>query len=144
MINYSIYGSDDVTLSKSQYADVPEFDTSMRLLDQSIVEFRDETGEGDAVNVMAIYPNFVVSRIVNTLSTRQIRPKGADDFELYWTCFGYVDDDEDLREKRLKQANILGPAGLIAMEDAESGCWSSVPPGVRRSSAQRCRWVGLA
>ena len=121
MINYSLYESDDETDAISRYDDVAEFDTSLRLKDQSIVEFRDETGERDAVNVMAIYPGLVAARIVNTLSTRQIRPKSADEFELHWTCFGYVDDDEDLREMRLKQANILGPAGLIGMEDAESG-----------------------
>ena len=121
MINYSLYESDDETDAISRYDDVPEFDTSLRLKDKSIVEFRDETGERDAVNVMAIYPGLVAARIVNTLSTRQIRPKSADEFELHWTCFGYVDDDEDLREMRLKQTNILGPAGLIGMEDAESG-----------------------
>lgn len=121
MINYSLYESDDETDAISRYDDVPEFDTSLRLKDKSIIEFRDETGERDAVNVMAIYPGLVAARIVNTLSTRQIRPKSADEFELHWTCFGYVDDDEDLREMRLKQTNILGPAGLIGMEDAESG-----------------------
>ena len=121
MINYSIFDSDDEAESKSHYEDVSGFDTSLRLQDGSVVDFRDETGDGDAINVMAIYPNFVVSRIVNTLSTRQIRPKGPDEFELYWTCFGYADDDAELRDMRIKQANIIGPAGFITMEDAESG-----------------------
>ena len=84
MINYSLYESDDETDAISQYDDVAEFDTSLRLKDQSIIEFRDETGERDAVNVMAIYPGLVAARIVNTLSTRQIRPKSADEFELHW------------------------------------------------------------
>ena len=134
MINYSIFDSDDEAASQSQYDDVPGFDTSLRLQDSSVVEFRDETGDGDAINVMAIYPNFVVSRIVNTLSTRQIRPKGPDEFELYWTCFGYADDDAALREMRIKQANIIGPAGYITMEDAESGVL--VQRATRRAQAQ--------
>ena len=110
MINYSLYESDDQTASQSHYDEVPDFDTSMSLRDQNIVQFRDETGERDAINVMAIYPSLVAARIVNTLSTRQIRPKGPDEFELHWTCFGYTDDDAQLREMRLQQANILGPA----------------------------------
>ena len=134
MINYSLFESDDETLSQSQYAEIESFDTSMRLRDRSIVEFRDETGERDAINVMAVYPGLVTSRIVNTLSTRQIRPKSADEFELYWTCFGYTDDDPELREMRMKQANILGPAGLIAMEDAESGVL--VQRAARQAQAQ--------
>ena len=135
MINYSLYESDDQTTSQSHYDEVPDFDTSMSLRDQNIVQFRDETGERDAINVMAIYPSLVAARIVNTLSTRQIRPKGPDEFELHWTCFGYTDDDAQLREMRLQQANILGPAGLIAMEDAESGV---LVQRAARRSPERC------
>ena len=56
MINYSIFDSDDEAESKSHYEDVSGFDTSLRLQDGSVVDFRDETGDGDAINVMAIYP----------------------------------------------------------------------------------------
>ena len=107
MINYALYESDDETKAQSEYDEIPAFDTSLRLQDQSIVEFRDETGERDAVNVMAVFPGLVAARIVNTLSMRQIRPKSAEEFELHWTCFGYVDDDPPLREMRIKQSNIL-------------------------------------
>ncbi|MDF1830574.1 MAG: Rieske (2Fe-2S) protein, partial [Cycloclasticus pugetii] len=47
-------------------------------------------------------------------------PKGKDEFELVWTYFGYKDDTEELRNIRLKQFNLIGPAGLISMEDGES------------------------
>ena len=57
---------------------------------------------------------------MNTLATRHIRPKAADEFELYWTYFGYADDDEQMTACRLKQANLVGPAGLISMEDSEA------------------------
>ncbi|MGE3969062.1 MAG: 3-phenylpropionate dioxygenase, partial [Dongiaceae bacterium] len=31
------------------------------------------------------------------------------------------DDDEELRRMRLTQTNLVGPAGLISMEDGEAG-----------------------
>ena len=34
-----------------------------------------------------------------------------------WTCFGFVDDDEEMTERRLRLANLIGPAGYISMED---------------------------
>jgi hypothetical protein len=39
--------------------------------------------------------------------------------ELYWTYLGFADDTQDLRKLRLKQANLIGPAGFVTMED---GC----------------------
>jgi anthranilate 1,2-dioxygenase large subunit len=59
----------------------------------------------------------VVQQILNTLATRQILPKAPDAFELVFTFFGYEDDDEDMRRRRIKQANFVGPAGYISMED---------------------------
>src|SRR5262249_37849163 len=34
-----------------------------------------------------------------------------------WTCFGFTTDDADMTERRLRQANLIGPAGYISMED---------------------------
>ena len=38
-----------------------------------------------------------------------------------WIAFGYAADDERRCNGRLKQANMMGPAGLIAMEDGMIG-----------------------
>ena len=70
--------------------------------------------------IQTIFPNLVLQQIQNTLATRQIAPKGPDQFELIFTYFGYEDDDEELRAIRLKQANFVGPAGLISMEDGHA------------------------
>ena len=43
-----------------------------------------------------------------------------DAFELFWTVFGYEDDDEEMTSHRLLQSNFIGPAGLISMEDGEA------------------------
>ena len=40
-----------------------------------------------------------------------------DRIELNWTYLGYVDDTPEERKVRLKQSNLVGPAGYISMED---------------------------
>jgi anthranilate 1,2-dioxygenase large subunit len=79
-----------------------------------------EWGDDITLVIMSLMPNLVIQQIQNTLAVRQIVPKGRDAFELVWTYFGYKTDDEELRNIRLKQINLIGPAGLISMEDGES------------------------
>ena len=39
--------------------------------------------------------------------------------ELHWTYIGFADDTPEMTRRRLKQANLVGPAGYVSMED---GC----------------------
>jgi hypothetical protein len=39
--------------------------------------------------------------------------------ELRWTYFGFEDDTPEMTRRRLKQQNLVGPAGFVSMED---GC----------------------
>ncbi|MDZ4735082.1 MAG: Rieske 2Fe-2S domain-containing protein [Rhodospirillaceae bacterium] len=117
---YSIFGSDDANVA-SGYEGIEAFNADMKLNDPSILEYVDEDGDGRGLIIMAIFPSVVFQRISNTLATRQIRPKRPGEFELYWTCFGYADEDPALRALRIKQNNLIGPAGLVSMEDGESG-----------------------
>jgi anthranilate 1,2-dioxygenase large subunit len=39
---------------------------------------------------------------------------------LIFHFFGYEDDTPELRALRIKQANLVGPAGYISMEDTEA------------------------
>jgi salicylate 5-hydroxylase large subunit len=75
---------------------------------------------GDATVVMqTLWPNLIVQQQSNTLATRQLVTSGPDAFELHWTFFGYADDAPELRERRLRQANLMGPAGLVSVDDSE-------------------------
>jgi hypothetical protein len=49
--------------------------------------------------------------------------------DLHWTDFGFKDDTPEMRRRRLKQSNLVGPAGYVSMED---GC---VGGFVQRGSA---------
>src|SRR5215468_781058 len=75
---------------------------------------------GDATVVMqTLWPNLIIQQQSNTLAMRQIVPRGPGAFELLWTFFGYEDDTEEMTLKRLRQANLMGPAGLVSADDSE-------------------------
>jgi hypothetical protein len=57
-------------------------------------------------------------------------PQGVDACELHWLLFGYTDDTPEQAETRLLQSNLIGPAGLVSMEDGMIGGW------VQRTIAQ--------
>lgn len=90
------------------------------LSDPSVLAGKKEFPDDISLVIFAIFPNLVVQQIVNTLAVRQVLPKAADAMELVWTYFGYSDDDEEMTNVRLKQINLIGPAGLISMEDGEA------------------------
>jgi hypothetical protein len=37
-----------------------------------------------------------------------------------WDFFGYADDDEEMQSFRLRQANLMGPSGLVSIDDVEA------------------------
>jgi anthranilate 1,2-dioxygenase large subunit len=89
------------------------------LADPSVLKGWPEFADGDTLCIHVIFPNLVAQQIANTLATRQIVTHGPQQFELIWTYFGYVDDSPAERAMRVKQINLIGPAGLISMEDGD-------------------------
>jgi anthranilate 1,2-dioxygenase large subunit/terephthalate 1,2-dioxygenase oxygenase component alpha subunit len=89
-----------------------------RLL-QTWVEFAD----GVTHAIQGIFPNLVVQQIQNSLALRLMVPQGVDACELHWLLFGYDDDTPEQTERRLMQSNLIGPAGLVSMEDGMIGNW---------------------
>jgi len=88
-----------------------------RLQAPELLQAVDEIGDGISLQILGVFPGFVLQQIMNCLAVRQVLPKGIGETELVWTCFGYASDDETMTERRLKQANLVGPAGYISMED---------------------------
>lgn len=75
---------------------------------------------GPAIGVMqTLWPNLIIQQQSNTLATRQIVTRGPDRFELHWTYFGYAGDDAEMTARRLRQANLVGTAGYVSIDDAE-------------------------
>ena len=77
----------------------------------------DEFGDGIGLQILSVFPAFVLQQTRNSLAVRRLVPQGLDKTELIWTCFGFADDDAEMTERRLRQANLIGPAGYISMED---------------------------
>ena len=73
----------------------------------------------DTVCINTIWPSVVVQQQSNTLAIRHIVPRSPESYELYWTFFGYETDDEEMTARRLRQANLMGPAGLVSMDDGQ-------------------------
>ncbi len=90
------------------------------LEDSSVVDVFREHTDGMVTTILTMFPCFVLAQIANHLGFRLIRPISPDEFELVWTNFEYVDDEPWQSEVRRKQGNLLGPAGYLAMEDAEA------------------------
>src|SRR5258706_12025665 len=82
-----------------------------------ILEQVDEFGDRVSIQILSLFPGFVLHQIRNSLAARQVVPKGVDRTELHWTLFGFADDDDAMTRRRLLQANLVGPAGYISMED---------------------------
>jgi anthranilate 1,2-dioxygenase large subunit/terephthalate 1,2-dioxygenase oxygenase component alpha subunit len=55
------------------------------------------------------------------LAIRQVLPRGINKTDLNWTYLGYTSDTPEQREVRLKQANLIGAAGFVSMEDGAVG-----------------------
>src|SRR5712671_7342539 len=75
---------------------------------------------GDATVVMqTLWPNLIVQQQSNTLAMRQLVTRGPQEFDLVWTFFGYADDTQEMRQRRLRQANLMGPSGFVSIDDSE-------------------------
>lgn len=82
-----------------------------------VLEAVDEFGDGIGLQILSVFPTFVLQQTRNSLAVRRLVPQGLEKTELVWTCFGFADDDEAMTQRRLYQANLIGPAGYISMED---------------------------
>ena len=96
-------------------------DAQYRLKDPSVLAGFREHDDGITLQILSVFPGFVLQQIQNCLAVRQVLPKGDGRSELHWTYIGYVDDTPEQRTVRLKQSNLVGPAGFISMEDGAVG-----------------------
>jgi phenylpropionate dioxygenase-like ring-hydroxylating dioxygenase large terminal subunit len=94
---------------------------SYRLKDPSLLDGFKDYDDGITLQILSVFPGFVLQQIQNCLAVRQVLPKGLERTELNWTYLGYVDDTPAERRMRLKQSNLVGPAGFISMEDGAVG-----------------------
>ncbi|SER30171.1 aromatic ring-hydroxylating dioxygenase subunit alpha [Sphingobium sp. YR768] len=99
---------------------VTSFRKNMELNEPLLLDIVHEPWWGrDTVCMTTMFPNVIFQQQVNSLSTRQILPLGPDKFDFVWTHFGFEDDNAEMTERRLRQANLFGPAGFVSADDGE-------------------------
>jgi anthranilate 1,2-dioxygenase large subunit len=88
------------------------------LQDRSIVQGFESLGTLQ-LSVISIFPASLFTCIRNAWSFRRMIPTSPGTTDIEYTWFGYEGESEFELECRRKQCNLLGPAGYVAMEDAE-------------------------
>ncbi|HEY8360949.1 MAG TPA: aromatic ring-hydroxylating dioxygenase subunit alpha [Ramlibacter sp.] len=117
------YSMIDASAADSSYKEqgLRSDDSKYRLKDTTVLEGFKEYDDGITLQILSVFPGFVLQQIQNCLAVRQVLPKGQDRSELNWVYIGYTDDTPEQRKVRLKQLNLVGPAGFISMEDGAVG-----------------------
>lgn len=130
-IGCSARGDQEVNETTRQMS---SFKASLRLKDERILGYTKEDRGPWSAAIQTIWPNFAVQRQVNALAVREVVPHGPHEFYLYWTILGFADDSEEMTRHRVRQANLIGPGGMIGVDDSEvldfvQGSLRASPPG---------------
>jgi salicylate 5-hydroxylase large subunit len=105
---------------KQDVTQVSSFKESMQLNDMRLLDIVHEPWWGDPTVVMTtVFPSVIFQQQVNSVSTRHIQPDGHGAFDFVWTHFGFEDDTPEMTDRRLRQANLFGPAGFVSADDGE-------------------------
>jgi anthranilate 1,2-dioxygenase large subunit/terephthalate 1,2-dioxygenase oxygenase component alpha subunit len=120
-VSYSII--DRTAARGSEYSDqgLRADSATYRLHDPSVIEGFKEFDDDITLQILTVFPGFVLQQIGNAIAVRQVLPKGIASTDLNWTYLGFADDTPERRRIRLKQANLMGPAGFVSMEDGAVG-----------------------
>jgi anthranilate 1,2-dioxygenase large subunit len=119
-ITWAEADSDTDAAANEAYGDARIRNNYLTLREPGLVRFRRERADPLNLAVTSVFPGAVFVQISNSLAVRQIRPKGVDEVEIFQTMLGYEDDTPEMALHRLRQANLVGPAGLVSMEDGEA------------------------
>jgi phenylpropionate dioxygenase-like ring-hydroxylating dioxygenase large terminal subunit len=87
------------------------------LNDYSIIEVKGSPGIPS--NVLCTFPGDVMCNQLDVIQLRYVTPIAPDRTIVEFANFGKSSDTPELREHRLRQAHLLGPSGVITIED---GC----------------------
>ncbi len=121
-VSYSIAASDR---EEEEYSagKLRAVDDDYALQDPTLMQGWPEFACGTTLAIQTIYPNLVIQQISNSLALRLCLPKGPEECELLWWVLGTQEDTEAQTTARIKQSNMVGPGGLISLEDGVVGGW---------------------
>src|SRR5882757_2478171 len=117
--SYTIDKADDRQSTAYRDQGIRTENKDYTLADPSLLDTVKEFGDDIQLQILSVFPGFILQQIHNCLAVRQVVPRGTDKMDLKWTYFGFADDPPEMTKRRLKQQNLVGPAGFVSMED---GC----------------------
>jgi phenylpropionate dioxygenase-like ring-hydroxylating dioxygenase large terminal subunit len=112
--------SERKSLSSDAKKEMRAYRDGMTLAEPRFMDFIEEFDSPWSVTMATIWPNLIIQREMNTLGVRQIVPTGPHEFIMKWTMFGFEGDDDEMTRHRLRQGNLMGPAGFLGLEDNEA------------------------
>ena len=121
-MTYSI-GSTDRPESQYNAKDLHAVKDGYALKAPEVIEGWQEYDCGTTLAIQSIFPNFSLQQLSNVITVRLNVPKGPDKSELTWWILAPVEDTPEQRQMRLRQSNLVGPGGYIAMEDGAVVGW---------------------
>jgi anthranilate 1,2-dioxygenase large subunit len=112
--------SEHKSVSRDAKKEMRAYRDGMTLAEPRFMDFVEEFDSPWSVTMATIWPNLIIQREMNTLGVRQIVPTGPHEFIMKWTMFGFEGDDDEMTRHRLRQGNLMGPAGFLGLEDNEA------------------------
>jgi phenylpropionate dioxygenase-like ring-hydroxylating dioxygenase large terminal subunit len=88
------------------------------LKDPSLIDYKGGDFSRGSV-LVRLFPMFSAVKHLDAINLRFNNPSSVSETEMTYAYFGHEDDDEAMTRHRIRQAsNLLGPCGMVSMEDA--------------------------
>lgn len=91
--------------------------TTTFLDDAALLDFRDRRNPPRSV-IVQLFPMVSMVRHMDVINVRFAFPRSVGETEVHYTYFAAAADDSEMVRHRVRQAsNLIGPSGLISLED---------------------------
>lgn len=88
------------------------------LKDPSLIDLKATDPESGSL-IAQLFPHTVITKHMDVINVRFATPISVDCTEVHYAYFSHADDSEELVRHRIRQSsNLLGPCGMVSMEDA--------------------------
>ena len=88
------------------------------LKDPTLIQFKGTQSSKGSL-IASVFPTMVITKHLDMINIRFAIARSVDKTEVHYAYFYHEDDDEEMIRHRLRQSsNMLGPTGLVSMEDA--------------------------
>lgn len=93
--------------------------TTHLLKDSSLIEMRSHSDTQRGSANVRFFPLSGITRHMDSINIRLSNALSVDETEVHYAYFARAEDSEELINHRIRQAsNLLGPCGMVSMEDA--------------------------